>query len=200
MTRLSITIGEGELRLAVHRGLLRRFHKDPQSLVIDELGIQHGTSRVDIAVINGILHGFEIKSPIDSLDRLPKQVSSFCAVLDKMTLIAAEDHLERAMPLLPRWWGIIGVRIGPRGGITFCRVRRGKENRSVEPLALAQLLWRTEAQSILRALGADKKILRLPRREMYSHLATTLELDVLKRVVRGALKGRRNWRDLSPAL
>jgi hypothetical protein len=49
--------------------------------MLDEFGLEHGEVRVDVAVINGELHGYEIKSERDTLERLPRQVKAYSAVL-----------------------------------------------------------------------------------------------------------------------
>ena len=59
-----------DIRSALHAKRLRRLKAKPDTLVIDELGLAHASSRIDVAVINGCIHGYEIKSAKDTLDRL----------------------------------------------------------------------------------------------------------------------------------
>ena len=66
---------------------------DPQTLIVEELGIRQGAARVDVAVVNGSLHGYEIKSARDTLERLPKQSELYSSVFDTITLVTAENHL-----------------------------------------------------------------------------------------------------------
>jgi len=61
-------------------------------------------------VINGELHGFELKSERDTLARLEDQAELYSQVFDRMTLIIAKRHLEKAVPKIPRWWGIIAAQ------------------------------------------------------------------------------------------
>jgi hypothetical protein len=63
--------------------------------------------RVDVAVLNGHLAGYELKSERDTLRRLPARVQVYSGVLDWATLVVAERHVEHARPLLPDWWGIL---------------------------------------------------------------------------------------------
>jgi hypothetical protein len=54
---------EIDVRRALYKSEIRRIvESDPTSLVVDELGVMEGKYRVDVAVINGRLHGYEIKS------------------------------------------------------------------------------------------------------------------------------------------
>src|SRR3954453_16495336 len=95
-----------EVREALHSKVLREHHGQANTLVVDELGLRHGMVRVDIAVVNGFLHGYEIKSDADTLSRLPTQVDVYSKVLDRATLVVGERHVEKAKLCVPEWWGI----------------------------------------------------------------------------------------------
>ncbi len=192
---MSRRIRDCEIRAAAHATLLRRARTCPDTIVLDELGVDHGACRVDIAVINGHIRGLEIKADADVLDRLPRQVAAYGAVVDRATLIASPRHIARAMPMLPEWWGVMSAEQSPSGQIAFRIVRREHANRSVDALTLARLLWRPEAAAILRALGTTEKHLRQPREDLYRMLVELLPKRVLAERVRQALKIREAWRD-----
>ena len=59
-------------------------HKTDPALIIEELGVNHGSARADIAAVNGILHCYEIKSDRDTLLRLPGQIKAYNAVFDQV--------------------------------------------------------------------------------------------------------------------
>lgn len=59
------------------------------AVVINEMVVANWARRADIAVANGRLYGFEIKSAFDSLKRLPGQIESFRRHFDKVTVVAA---------------------------------------------------------------------------------------------------------------
>jgi hypothetical protein len=80
-------MNDRRVRTAILRRLSARFSKDPNTLILEEFGIGNGSARVDIAVVNGRIHGFELKSDNDTLDRLPHQVSAFSSVFDRVTLV-----------------------------------------------------------------------------------------------------------------
>ena len=187
-----------DVRKALHHKVLKEHHGDTNTLVLDELGLRHGAARVDVAVVNGYLHGFEIKSDSDTLDRLPSQVTIYNAVLDRATLVVGEKHVEKARTKIPDWWGIKVVTGGPRGGIEFDSVRLPKLNMSIDAVALAELLWRPEAVEILRELGAPELVLRKPRAVLYKYLAEVAELGELRGLIRQRLKARARWRGHRP--
>jgi hypothetical protein len=187
-------VRDRDVRRALHRKVLKEHHGDADTLVLDELGLRHGACRVDIAVVNGYLHGYEIKSDSDTLDRLPVQVATYSLVLDRATLVVGERHLEKAKLFLPEWWAIKVVTAGPRGGINFETAQPFTQNPSIDARALAELLWRPEVVQILKGRGAAPALLRKPRGILYQHLAETVDLQELRVLIRQQLKGREHWR------
>jgi len=184
-----------DIRSAAMGRLLVHARSCPHTRIVEELGVSHGATRVDIAVINGHIRGIEIKAEADTLIRLPRQVSAYGCVVDRATLIAAERHIDGASAQLPDWWGIIEARRCGNGAVIFHRLRDDKANRGLEPITLARLLWRSEVIGQLRQLGADESLLRAPRTVLYSELVAALPLARLRRFVRDTLKTRENWRD-----
>lgn len=192
---MGVRLKDNEIRAAAHATLLARARACPDTIVIDELGLDHGACRVDIAVINGHIRGVEIKADADVLDRLPGQIAAYGAVVDRATLIAAPRHINKAMALLPDWWGVMSAERKLSGEVHFRTLRPEHANRGVDPLTLARLLWRPEAAAILRELGTSEKLLRQPREDLYRALVSALPRRLLASHVRHALKVREAWRD-----
>lgn len=185
---------DSDVRRAVLRVLERRYAGRSDTQIIEELGVQHGAARVDIAVVNGCLHGYELKSDHDTLRRLPHQVLAYGAVLDKVTLVVGERHLTHATEIAPAWWGLILATSGPRGGVRLRTLRRDRTNPGVDPPVLAALLWRDEALALLDGVGYATGLRGAPRARIYDRLADTLPLGELRRCVRETLRRRTGWR------
>ena len=183
-----------DVRRALRREVLRHHEGEPDTIVISELGLRHGITRVDIAVVNGSIHGYEIKSDADTLERLPSQIVVYSAVLDKATLVVGERHADKAVALLPHWWGVKIAAQGPRGGISLRHTERGGINPAIDPVAVAELLWHSEVADVLRRFGYPEKALRKARSHLYRELAGAVAVDELRTIVRQALKDRENWR------
>lgn len=183
-----------EIRNSFHRKRLRRQHAREDTLVVNELGLNHGRCRADIAVVNGCLIGYEIKSDRDSLDRLVEQVKSYNAVFDKASMIVGRRHAVSVRKYIPEWWGLILSMPGPRGAVNFTTLRAAAKNEGIDPISVAQLLWHSEAAEILRNKGLSPKALRQPRAFLYEHLVDALSIRELRRTVTDYLKKRRNWR------
>jgi len=118
--------------------------------------------------------------------------------LDRATLVVGERYLEKARPFVPDWWGIKVATAGPRGGITFENAQPFAQNPTIDPLALAELLWRPEAVEILKERGAPAALLRKPRGVLYKCLAETADLQELRVLIRQRLKARARWRGHRP--
>jgi len=187
-------MNDAEIRQNFHRKVLRRQHARNDTLVIDELGLNHGKCRADIAVVNGQFLGYEIKSDNDTLRRLEEQIKSYNAVFDKISIIVGDRHVNSVQSHIPEWWGVIMSTKGPRGAINFETVRRARTNKSIDPISMARLLWRDEAAEILTQKEVSRKILSQPRAILYEHLAEMLSICELRRLVRMYLKKRKNWR------
>ena len=189
-----------DIRKSLKNVRFREHFDDPDTIVVDELGLRHGISRVDIAVVNGFLHGYEIKSDSDTLQRLSNQVSIYSKVLDYATIVVGEKHASKAREQVPGWWGIQVVYLTESGTLEFKDDRSHWENPEIDPVALAELLWRPEVVEILKARDVSGKTLRKPRAYLYRFLSEMVTLKELRDLVRQQLKIREGWRGLKPPL
>jgi hypothetical protein len=188
---------------------LRTYKADKEALVIEELGLNHGKSRADIAVLNGRFIGYEIKSNNDSLRRLDDQIKAYNSVFDEVYVVVGDRYSDTIHQRLPLWWGIIKVTNNNTEGIDFEIIRKARTNKHVDPISVARLLWRDEVLEVLKQRQISPKILRQPRAILYQHLVDTLNISEIRKMVRDFLKKRKNWRyqtsplsddDLSPLL
>jgi hypothetical protein len=134
----------------VRAALKSRWFHDHSAIVLDEVGLFRGQSRVDLIVISERLEAYEIKSAADSLSRLPAQVEIYSRVFERVTLVCATRHITRALTIVPEWWAVLEVThsaISP-----FLLRREGRDNPQVDPLSVAQLLWRDDALEALARL------------------------------------------------
>lgn len=188
-----------DIRSALHRERLRHHKEHFGTLVIDELGLAHARSRVDVAVINGYIHGYEIKSAQDDLERLGSQMDVYRQTLQKLTIVAASKHLQMVLFKVPDWCGVIEAVLGPRGGIKLRSVRSARSNPDIDPVMLAHLLWRPEALDLLSRIGFAPKELRRPRKQLYVMLSEVLTPREITAAIREFMVRRQTWRD-HPAL
>lgn len=184
-----------EIRQAFHKEWISpRYLSNPASKAVDELVLMRGKHRVDIAVLNDEFHGFEIKSAADNLDRLPSQQECYNKVFDRISLVIDERHIERAVTLVPACWGLLAVRRAAHGTV-IDEIWPARRNFKLDPLSLAQLLWRDEAIQILAERNIARGLRDKPRKVLWKAVSEKLVLEDLRNAVREAMKARTDWRE-----
>lgn len=166
--------------------------------IFEELGVWHGTARIDFAIINGIMCGYEIKSDRDTLERLPKQMEEFSNVFDELTLVVGKRHLYKALHIIPDWWGIMIAKNDSNNHVVFQTIRKADRNNSQNMLSIARLLWREEALQILEERNKASGLRNKPRKFIYEKLVEILDIETLKQRVNELLISRIGWRSGQP--
>ena len=193
-----MTTNDKLIRNALKENLQKIHARDPKLRVVEEWGIKHGAARVDIAVINGSLNGYEIKSDRDTLLRLPEQMNIYNSVFDQMTLVVGKSHLYDAINLVPDWWGITIAKIDTDDAVVFNYIRKAKENTEQDNISIARLLWRGEALGILEEVGEARGLRSKPRHFIYKKLSSTFSQKDLGEKVREVLFFRKDWKPDAP--
>lgn len=188
MARSNITLGDAEIRLALRARLLVD-HGDKDTMVIEELGVCRGQVRIDLAVVNTVFHGYEIKSDSDSLRRLDRQVELYGKVLDYVTLVVGDLHLAEALDAVPSWWGVLRVH-ADQNGPRFDPVRRERKNPHRDRRSLVELLWLDDAIALLAQRDAARGVRGKPRRIVWDRVCEHFDLEEIAAVVRVHLKAR----------
>lgn len=179
------------IRIALRENLEGSRKENPEIKIIEELGLSHGAARIDMAVVNGSIHGYELKSDVDTLGRLFEQMQIYNAVLDQITLVVGKYHLHKAIKMVPEWWGIIIAKISPSGnGVSFCNIREAVDNPCQDNVAIASLLWREEALEVLEERGLAHGVRSKTRMSIYERLAEVLDVQTLRTAVRRCLCAR----------
>jgi len=180
---------DSDVRRAVKNWLGAEYAHDPDSYIVEEMGVWSGTVRIDVAVINGSLSGYELKSDRDTLERLPHQRDIYGHVFDYLHLIVGKRHAEDAKRLLPEWWGI-KIAVAAGDAVVLLPHREAAENPTPDPYLIAELLSKDEAVSVLADAGLAKGWRSKPIRLIHERLAAELPLRDLKDRVRTILKAR----------
>jgi hypothetical protein len=184
-------LGDVEIRPALRTRLSSALDIDEDTAIIEELGLCRGLVRIDLAVVNGTIHGYEIKSERDSLRRLAGQVAIYSRVLDQATLVVGTRHIAEALKIVPVWWGILRFETAI-GNLRFKRVRRGSRNPGRDVRSLVELLWLDDAIALLERHNAVRGVMGKPRRVVWDRLCETVAVDEIAAAVRARLKARIN--------
>lgn len=192
MVKTTNMLRDMEIREAL-RARLRAIHAhEPDTAIIDELSLCQGDARVDIAVVNGLLGGYEIKSDRDKLDRLPQQLSVYELCFDTMTIVVGAKHLDNCYDVIPASWGVWEATATPLG-VRFETKRDPSINPTVSPDHVVQLLWRQEAFDSLKVLGPTPSP-KSTRGMLWAALVAAVPRERLLEIVREKIRARGDWR------
>lgn len=181
---------EKEIRAALEERFAQVLNGRCDTAIIHELGLCRGQARVDLVVVNGWLHGFEIKSDRDTLRRLDAQVDYYSKVLDQATLVVGERHFVGALAKIPDWWGVIEVSAAESAELTLVEHRPALMNPDRDPRALVELLWVDDTIEMLSRRNLARGVRGKPRYMLWDRVCANFELDEIAAEVRGKLKAR----------
>lgn len=183
-----------DIRRALRRRLAHQHRDDRDARVVEEFEVCLAAARIDLAVINGRIEGYEIKSDRDSLSRLGKQAEVYGRVFDRVIAVVGSRHLDQIILRTPAWWGVIEARTLKSGEVGLRTVRRSRTNPVLDARAVASLLRRHEQLQVLARHGLAVGRSSKPSPLLASALATELSLRDLRAEVRRSLCLRPGWR------
>lgn len=181
-----------DIRSHLKDSILKKYYSDSHSRVVEEFTLPIAKARIDMAVINGHLHGFEIKSASDTLQRLPSQLIAYAKVFDYLTVVTEDKYKDKVLNILPDW---VGVSICyERDGVpAIKKIKKGLLNNNKETFYLAKLLWREE---LIQILNEHKISFRSKDRNwiLAEQVSLNFNSKKLSILVREKLKCRTNWK------
>lgn len=183
-----------DVRRQLHEVLSRDYSNDKSTVVVDEFVLCQGEARADVAIINGAIHGYEIKSDSDTLERLPKQIDVYNRVFDTVTIVTGQTHLDKVDKLVPPWWGISVAKPTDYHSVYIESYRKPQLNSNVDLFSIAQFLWKDELIDLLTKHGMQKGMKKYPRFKLWSFVVEHLPPEDIKDYVRLCLKTKRDWK------
>lgn len=156
----------------------------------EELQIERGAARVDLAFVGKAFDGYELKSDFDDFSRMHNQIHAYNRVFDTITLVTGDALYDMGLQVVPSWWGVMRVTRGPGGVLVSELVRAARTHEGQDPRSLAMFLWREEAlQALARVIGqATPK--RATRTQLQEQLVGVLSVPALRDLVSQVLLGR----------
>ncbi|MDE4040710.1 MULTISPECIES: sce7726 family protein [Acinetobacter] len=189
-------LGPNDIRTALRNWVYKKFELKQNDILINELGFWNKdpestvdcSFRADLALANGRLVGFEIKSQKDSLKRWTSQMMAYNNVFDEIWLCSHGKHLHRALDITDKHIGVLAV--DDSGSITV--VRYAAENTKLNFYDLSGLLWKEE----LLAFAALNNIIevksRMTKNEIRDILSKCSSVNKLKPYLLQKLKERKS--------
>lgn len=179
-------LNEGQIKVTVIDNLFRLGMLEG-AVLVNEMVVGDWSRRADLAVVNGKLHAFEIKSDLDTLNRLEGQIGTYLLRFDKVTVVTTQKHLTRIKGMTPdnvEIWvisdteGATGIRV----------VRRGQTKEVTNMRILCGFLLKTELAAFLRQQG--QKIGADTYRETLIDLVEKFPVSRLRAYLLSAIKVR----------
>jgi hypothetical protein len=128
-----------------HELLLKR-HTHAEARLLSELRV--GTCKADTVIVNGTSSVYEIKTELDTLDRLPRQIAAYRDVFDRVCVVSSGAILHRLVTEIPHWVGILELK--QDGGVEV--VRQAASNLAhLKPGSIFCTLRQPEYLAALRA-------------------------------------------------
>jgi len=184
-------IYDSDIRKVLYSEFLKekKFIKNPkETIIIDEFSSSYSSARIDISVLNGSLHGYEIKSERDTLERLPKQIEYYSKIFEYITIVTTKKYTKKIGEIVPEFFGIFLIE-NKKGILKLKKIRSPKKNRNIDYFELAKLLWREELKEILEE-NKIKKVSSLTRIELTKKVAENIPHDIIKNFVLTKIKDR----------
>lgn len=161
--------------------------------IVNEMSVCRGRARVDVAVINGSLHGYEIKSPEDTLVRLDNQLKIYFKCFDYISVVTTEKYIEKIYAQSPRSVGVSEiVTIG--GSVRIIERRIALKNKKVDPVSILELLWKDELLKLIKMAGLNLRVNSKSKDFICNTIVEMANISDVQYYVRYLLKERKGWR------
>lgn len=110
--------------------------------IVGAFEIKVNNSRVDFLTINGFTTSYEIKSELDNLSKLSKQMSDYLLAFEYNYLVVDEVHHEKAKDILPTKFGLWCYKNGK-----YKKIRKAELNNDLDSETQLRLLTKKEIGS-----------------------------------------------------
>lgn len=184
-----------DIRKTLCEELYKKLPMNLKSMIINELMV--GESIADVSVITEKkVSLFEIKSDMDSLVRLPKQVMDYDSVGDYCSLVTTDTFLQKiqGQSLVPDNWGIIKAS-SINGKVILESIRQPVYSPEVNPDYLAHSLWSNELIEHLEDINNLHGVKSKNNCHKRQRLIENTTINELKRMYRNSHLKRGNWRN-----
>lgn len=121
--------------------------KSKNHITIFELN--SGKSRLDLCKVNGNSVAFEIKTDLDSLYRLDKQLYDYMSLFEKVYVICSEKRCNSIEKAIPYECGIYSYKITKNGKYIFKKYKKAKKSKIINEKQQLELLTKKELEFIV---------------------------------------------------
>jgi hypothetical protein len=110
------------------------------------------SSKADVMILNGTSHIYEIKTELDGLERLSKQLDDYSRFAEHVHVVTSERHLDKIMGNTEDHVGIVQLTTNN----TLKTIRKSKTNiERISPTVIFESLRQNEYCEIIKGCGAE---------------------------------------------
>lgn len=129
--------------------------KTKNHVTIFELPV--GKSRVDLCKLNGSSIAYEIKTDLDNLLRLNKQLHDYLGIFEKAFVICSENKLTEIEKSIPSLCGIYMYALTKRGKFKFTLYRDASKSQTLNAKKQLNLLRKQELLNYFSPKGVQRR-------------------------------------------
>jgi len=177
---------------AIAQKILIGRHSIKSSSLFTELRVE--TSKADIAIFNGTSHIYEIKTDLDTFERLEKQIENYKKVFEYVNIVSVEAKVDTIKSLVDDDIGIIVLT----DRYTLKPIRKAKSRlKKLNKEALFNMLRKEEYLEVIKNnFGYIPDVSNTKIFSASKELFTTLSIEQAHKEVLKTLKSRKNHKNL----
>lgn len=118
--------------------------------------LNSGKSRLDLCKVNGTSIAYEIKTDLDTLNRLDKQINDYMTLFEKVYIICSEKRSKTIKNCIPDECGIYSYRITTKGKYIFKEIKKAKKSKRINAKHQLELLTKKELEMIVNKKATCK--------------------------------------------
>lgn len=164
-------LSDFHIRKELKNYILSRKYK-PRAIV-EELRVHNGNAVADVVTVHSKLHCYEIKSDLDSLNRLSEQSRLYAMTFPFVTIVVSRKHIDGVLKIVPQSCGILCAEF-EGGRIKFFHIRKAELNKNIDLVGALKMFWRDELCDIYRQIIKCEPKKTLTRDKLIFELSSLL--------------------------
>lgn len=143
--------------------LTKRFLRNSKEVTLFEMRIEK--SRLDFGRINGSSHAYEIKTELDTLNKLEKQINDYSKVFEFINVVVHPKHLKKVKEIIPEYCGIEIYNIEPQ--FEFHTEREAEKNPLINSRAQIDALTTKDLDFVIHKTNSIMSLNKRKDKEEY---------------------------------
>lgn len=145
---------------AIIEKILLGKHSINSSRAFDELVV--GSCKADLVIINGTSTVYEIKTELDSLERLERQINSYSEIFEYIYIVTCEKYIDKVLEIVPNYVGVMILT----NKYTFKIIKKAQSNiQNIKSSNVFDMLRKNEYLDVIKTIY--KEVPNVPNTMIY---------------------------------